>query len=81
VIPAWSNEFCSLTKSTAALSLIGIKDLTAVGATIVGQLYVVLPTWMLIALIYLVWVTAIAKISDVIYEKKKSPTLEISAIT
>ena len=36
VIPAWSNEFCSLTKSTAAVALIGGFDLTAVGKTIAG---------------------------------------------
>lgn len=78
VIPAWSNEFCSLTKSTAALSLIGIADLTQAGTTIAGLTYVILPTWIGIAAIYLTWITLFTKLTDIIYEKKRIPGLEIS---
>ena len=78
VIPAWSNEFCSLTKSTAALSLIGIADLTQAGTTITGLTYVILPTWLGIAAIYLAWITGFTKLADIVYEKKKIPGLEIS---
>jgi polar amino acid transport system permease protein len=78
VIPAWSNEFCSLTKSTAALSLIGIKDLTAAGWTMIGITYSVLPSWIIIAAIYLAWITAFTKVTDIVYEKKKIPGIEIS---
>jgi polar amino acid transport system permease protein len=79
VIPAWSNEFCSLTKSTAALLVIGVRDLTAVGKTIVGQTYRTLETYVFIAVLYFIWITAVTKIADVVYEKKKSPGIEISA--
>jgi len=79
VIPAWSNEFCSLTKSTAALGLIGAMDLTGVGKTIAGQTYRVLETWAFVAIIYLIWITAFTKIADIVYEKKKIPGIEISA--
>jgi len=78
VIPAWSNEFCSLSKSTAALSLVGIRDLTSAGTTITGVTYVILPTWIIIALIYLAWNTAFTKLTDIVYEKKKIPGIEIS---
>lgn len=78
VIPAWSNEFCSLTKSTAALLVIGIRDLTAAAMTVVGQTYRVLETYLFIALLYLIWITAFTKIADTIYEKKKIPGIEIS---
>lgn len=78
VIPAWSNEFCSLTKSTAALLVIGIRDLTAAAMTVVGQTYRVLETYLFIALLYLVWITAFTKIADTVYEKKKIPGIEIS---
>lgn len=78
VIPAWSNEFCSLTKSTAALLVIGIRDLTAAAMTVVGQTYRVLETYLFIALLYLVWITAFTKIADTVYEKKKIPWIEIS---
>ena len=77
VIPAWSNEFCSLTKSTAALLVIGIRDLTAAAMTVVGQTYRVLETYLFIALLYLVWITAFTKIADTVYEKKKIPGIEI----
>lgn len=79
VIPAWSNEFCSLTKSTAALGLIGVLDLTGAGRTIIGQTYRVLETWVVIAIIYLIWITAFTKITDIIYEKNKIPGIEMSA--
>jgi polar amino acid transport system permease protein len=79
VIPAWSNEFCSLTKSTAAVGVVGVRDLTLIGRTIVNQTYRVLETWLFIAMIYLIWITAVTKIADIVYEKKKIPGIEISA--
>jgi polar amino acid transport system permease protein len=79
VIPAWSNEFCSLTKSTAALGLIGLMDLTAAGRAIIGKTYIVIQTWLFIAIVYLVWITIFTRIADIIYEKKKIPGIEISA--
>ncbi|MFX0201921.1 MAG: amino acid ABC transporter permease [Candidatus Hodarchaeota archaeon] len=79
VIPAWSNEFCSLTKSTAAMGIVGFLDLLGVGRTIAGQTYRVFETWIFIAIIYLVWITIFSKIADIVYEKKKIPGIEISA--
>jgi polar amino acid transport system permease protein len=78
VIPAWSNEFCSLTKSTAAVLVIGLRDLTAVGTTIVGQTYRYFETYVFIAVLYFIWITAVTKVADVVYEKKKIPGIEIS---
>ncbi len=80
VIPAWSNEFCSLTKSTSALAFVGFMDLTGAGKTIAGQNYIILPAWLIIAAIYLTWIVAFTKVADIIYEKKKIPGLEISPI-
>ncbi|RLI20498.1 amino acid ABC transporter permease [Candidatus Bathyarchaeota archaeon] len=79
VIPAWGNEFCSLTKSTAALLTIGFPELTSAGKTIAGQTWRVLETWVFVAIIYLIWITAVTKILDIIYEKVKIPGIEISA--
>jgi polar amino acid transport system permease protein len=45
MIPAWSNEFCSLTKSTAAVAYVGLNDLTMSGGYVIGLTYSVLPTW------------------------------------
>jgi polar amino acid transport system permease protein len=79
VIPAWSNEFCSLTKSTSAVALIGFTDLTMAGKDIAGLTYNVLGAYSLVAVIYLGWITLFTKIADVIYEKKKIPGIELSA--
>jgi polar amino acid transport system permease protein len=77
VIPSWTNEFCSLTKSSSALAWVGIFDLTAAGVEITGIYYVVLPVWIVIGAIYLVWISALAKVFDYIYEKKKIPGVEL----
>jgi polar amino acid transport system permease protein len=53
VIPSWTNEFCSLTKSTAVLSLVGIQDLTGAGKSILVRTMEVIPVWIVIAIIYL----------------------------
>jgi polar amino acid transport system permease protein len=78
VILTWTNEFCSLTKSTAAVALIGGFDLAAVGKTIADLTYNVIGAYALEAAIYLVWITAFTKVADIIYERKKIPGTEIS---
>jgi polar amino acid transport system permease protein len=77
VIPSWTNEFCSLTKSTSTLAYVGLSDLTAAGISIRGIEYDILPVWILIGAIYLVWITGFSKIMDIIYEKKKIPGIEL----
>ena len=79
MIPAWSNEFCSLTKSTAALGIMGFLDLKGAGKTIDSQTYRLLETWLFIAIIYLIWITVFTKIAEIVYEKKKIPGIETSA--
>lgn len=79
VIPAWSNEFASLTKSTPALLVIRVKDLTGVAKTITGLTYRHLETYAFVALIYLIWIGVAIKISEITYEKVKIPGIEISA--
>ncbi len=79
VIPAWSNEFCSLAKSTAALLTIGGKDLTAAGRTMASQTWRILESYTFIALIYFLWITTVMKALDILYNKVKIPGLEVSA--
>lgn len=79
VIPAWSNEFCSLTKSTAALLILGVPELTSTGRRIVSIHFRYVETYLVIAIIYLAWVTAVTKIADKVYERVKIPGIEISA--
>jgi polar amino acid transport system permease protein len=77
VIPSWTNEFCSLTKSTAVLGFIGFMDVVGAGRAILINNMQVLQVWIVVAVIYLVWITAVSKIMDVIYEKKKIPGIEL----
>jgi polar amino acid transport system permease protein len=77
VIPSWTNEFCSLTKSTSTLAFIGLLDLTGAGLSIKGATMQILPVWIVIGAIYLVWITGFSKIMDIIYEKKKIPGVEL----
>ncbi len=79
VIPPWSNEFCSLTKSTSALLVIGVMDLTNVGKTIAAWTWRILETYAFIALIYLLWISVVLKILDILYNKVKIPGIEITA--
>ncbi len=79
VIPSWTNEFCSLTKSTATLAF---RRLTRLSQAQVYQskcsTMQILPVWIVIGLIYLVWITGFSKIMDIIYEKKKIPGVELA---
>lgn len=79
VIPAWSNEFCSLAKSTSAILVVGGKDLTATGRTMASQTWRILESYTFIALIYFLWITTVMKALDILYNKVKIPGLEVSA--
>ena len=79
VIPPWSNEFCSLAKSTAALLIIGVRELTSAGKSIASWTWRVLETYTFIALIYLLWISVVMKILDILYNKVKIPGIEITA--
>jgi polar amino acid transport system permease protein len=76
VIPSWTNEFSSLTKSTATLAYAGLSDLISAGISIKGITYQILPVWLVIGLIYLVWITGFSKVMDIVYEKKRIPGIE-----
>jgi len=81
VIPAWSNEFCSLAKSTAALMVMGgrVAELTTAIRSIASWTWRVLETYALGALIYLLWISIVMKALDILYNKVKIPGIEITA--
>jgi polar amino acid transport system permease protein len=81
VIPSWTNEFCSLTKSTSTLAYVGLLDLTGAGISIKNATMQILPVWLVIAAIYFVWITGVGKIMDIIYEKKKIPGVELDMLS
>jgi len=77
VIPSWTNEFCSLTKSTAVLSVAGFQDLVGAGRSILVYNMEIIPVWLVIGAIYFVWITGFSKVMDIIYDKKKIPGIEL----
>ena len=77
VIPSWTNEFCSLTKSTATVAFVGLFDLVSAGMSIRMWTYQILPVWLVIGAVYFIWITSFSKIMDIIYEKKKIPGIEL----
>jgi polar amino acid transport system permease protein len=77
VIPSWTNEFCSLTKSTATLAFVGFLDLVGAGRSILINNMQIIPVWLVIGAIYLVWITGFSKGMDILYEKKKIPGIEL----
>jgi len=82
VIPAWTNEFCSLTKSSSALGYVGIFNLTAVGIEIISIHYFPpLQVWIVIGAIYLIWITAVASFADWLYKRVKVPGIELDVLS
>jgi len=79
VIPSWSNEFCSLAKSTAALLVIGVPELTSALKSIASWTWKVLEVYAFGALIYLLWISIMMKALDILYNKVKIPGIEITA--
>lgn len=77
VIPSWTNEFCSLTKSTSTLSFVGFLDLLGAGRSIMIINMEILPVYIFVAIIYFIWITSFSKIMDIIYDKKKIPGVEL----
>jgi polar amino acid transport system permease protein len=76
VIPSWTNEFCSLTKSTATVAFVGLFDLVSAGMSIRMWTYQILPVWLVIGGVYLIWITGFSKLMDIIYEKRRVPGIE-----
>jgi len=79
VMPAWGNEFCSLTKSTSALLVVTVMDITAFGRHLATLSFRYLEVYSFVAIIYLIWISVTMKILDIVYEKVKIPGIEISA--
>lgn len=78
VIPAWSNEFGSMAKSTAALLVIAVPELTSNLKAIASWTWRILETYAFGALIYLLWISVVMKLLDILYNKLKIPEIEMT---
>lgn len=75
VIPAWTNEFVSLGKSTSALLIIGVRELTTTAKTISAQTFKPFEVYLAIAFIYFIWIYLSLKVTEYVYERMKIPGL------
>ncbi|MBA7627121.1 Glutamine transport system permease protein GlnP [subsurface metagenome] len=75
VIPAWSNEAAYLPKYTVIVYFIGVEELFAKAHYIVAQTFLSLATYIIIALIFLVIITIISKVLDIIHKRTGIPGL------
>jgi len=56
VVPAWSNEMVSMIKYTAVIFLIAVPDLMGQAKMISSRLFTPIPTYIIVAIIYLIMV-------------------------
>ena len=75
VIPAWSNEAAYLPKYTVIVYFIGVEELFAKAHYIVAQTFLSLATYIIIAFIFLVMITIISKVLDIIHKRTGIPGL------
>jgi polar amino acid transport system permease protein/polar amino acid transport system substrate-binding protein len=63
MIPSIINQFIITLKDTSILSVIGFPELTNVGKTIMGNTFKNLQTWAIIAVLYMVVIITLSKVS------------------
>jgi polar amino acid transport system permease protein len=62
ILPPMGNEFISLLKDSSLVSVVAVADLTRLGREFSSFSAEPLPTWMLVALLYLVMTTLSARV-------------------
>ena len=75
VIPAWSNEAAYLPKYTTVVYFIGVKDIFREAKYIVSESVLSLTTYISIALVFLVTISIISKLLDIIHKRTSIPGL------
>jgi polar amino acid transport system permease protein len=72
-IPAWSNELIYLFKYTSIVYIIQVRELTAEGLLITARNFRFIETFIIIALIYLVFTIVISEIVDRVEKRLRIP--------
>lgn len=75
VIPSWSNEAAYLPKYTVIVSLIGVADVFNQAKNIGFQTLLYLPVYIFVAIIFLITITIISKILNVVHKRTAIPGL------
>ncbi len=73
LIPSWTNEFCSLTKSTSVAIAITLREVTTIAYIVAAQTFRPLETYAFVGLIYFLWIFAVVKVLDIVYKKVRIP--------
>ena len=76
VIPGWTNEYASMSKSTSAAIAIGIFELANFSLSVASWTFRSFETYTFTALIYFIWIFSSVKVLEIIYEKVKIPGFE-----
>jgi len=76
VIPSWTNEYASMSKSTSAAIAIGIPELANISTSVASWTFRSFETYTFTALIYFVWIFSSVKVLEIVYEKVKIPGFE-----
>lgn len=63
MIPSIINQFIITLKDTSILSVIGFPELTNMGKTIMGNTFMNLQTWAIIAIMYMIVIITLSKIA------------------
>jgi len=64
MIPAFINQFVITLKDTSILSAIGLVELTQSGKIIIARTFASFEIWLTVAVMYLIVITILTKISD-----------------
>ena len=75
VIPAWSNEAAYLPKYTVIVYFIGVLEIFAQAHSIVAVTFISLPTYLIVAVIFLITISIISKGLDVVHSRTRIPGL------
>ncbi len=76
VIPGWTNEYASMSKSTSAAIAIGIPELANISLSIASWTFRSFETYTFTALLYFIWIFSSVKILEIVYERVKIPGFE-----
>lgn len=75
VIPSWSNEAAYLPKYTVVVWYIGVPELFAKAHDLVYQKYLPTATFVVVAIMFLIMITIISKLLDIVYKRTAIPGL------
>ncbi|MFW9878771.1 MAG: amino acid ABC transporter permease [Candidatus Thorarchaeota archaeon] len=75
VIPAWSNEASYLPKYTVVVYFVGVLDLFGQAYSLGFATFAVIPSYIIIAIIYLILISLISKGLDTLYKRIAIPGL------